>query len=331
MAVLECLARANGRVVDRQVFFDMVWPGGEVSDDVLTQCIVELRKAFGDSARHPRIIETIPKIGFRLIPAVIPRTSKEVVAPGDDSEHKVTLGITTSRKPARRVVFIVAGIILTALVLGLYHSGIRQTPVAEPLPGAKSIAVLPFVDMTEDQNLGWYADSLAEDLINRLSQLEDLSVVGRTSSFQFKGRHLDLRSIGEKLGVSHLLEGSVCDGESQLRIIAQLINTKSGFHVWSGQYDGPVTGGGDVQESIVKSVATALSIKLQAEATGNTPVGMEGVEVNEKPLVSKHLQWEYIPDSTSQVNDRDPAAKNLAMTGIRKNFRSGCEAGISSG
>ncbi len=67
MAVLECLARANGRVVDRQVFFEMVWPGGEVSDDVLTQCIVELRKAFGDSARHPRFIETIPKIGSRVV------------------------------------------------------------------------------------------------------------------------------------------------------------------------------------------------------------------------------------------------------------------------
>lgn len=211
MAVLECLARANSRVVDRQDFFDAIWPGGVVSDDVLTQCIVELRKAFDDSARHPHIIETIPKIGFRLIPAVVPRTSKEVVA-----------------------------------------------PVAEPQPGANTIAVLPFVDMTEEQNLGWYADSLTEDLINRLAQLEGLDVVSRTSSFQFRGRNLDLRSIGENLGVSYVLEGSVCDAESQLRITAQLINTKSGFHVCSSQYDRSVTGGRNVPESIVESITTAL-------------------------------------------------------------------------
>lgn len=300
MAVLECLARANGRVVDRQVFFDTVWPGGEVSDDVLTQCIVELRKAFGDSARHPRIIETIPKIGFRLIPAIKRRTSKETAVPGDGSEHREALETTTARKPAKRVVFLIAGIVLTALVLGVYHSSISQAPVAEPLPGANSIAVLPFVDMTEDQNLGWYADSLTEGLINRLAQLEGLSVVGRTSSFQFKGRDLDLRSIGEDLGVSHLLEGSVCESESQLRIIAQLINTENGFHIWSGQYDGPVTGEGDVQESIVKSVAAALGIKLQA-------------------------------DSISRVHDRSHAVQNLAMIGVGKGSQSGCELEIPSG
>jgi transcriptional activator of cad operon len=258
MAVLECLARANGRVVDRQYFFDAIWPGGVVSDDVLTQCIVELRKAFGDSARNPHVIETIPKIGFRLIPAVVPRTSRQAVTPGDDPEHPETLDSANPRKPARGAIALFAVIILAALVLGLYLSGIHDAPVSEPQPGANSIAVLPFVDMTEDQNMGWYADSLTEGLINRLAQLEELDVVSRTSSFQFRGSNLDLRKIGEHLGVSYVLEGSVCDAESQLRITVQLINTKSGFHVWSSQYDRSVTGGGDVQESIVKSVATAL-------------------------------------------------------------------------
>jgi transcriptional activator of cad operon len=304
MAVLECLARANGRVVDRQVFFDTIWPGGVVSDDVLTQCIVELRKAFGDSARHPRIIETIPKIGFRLIPAVVPCSIEKAITSGDDSEHLETLDNASPWKLTKRAVFFVAGITLTALLLGLYHTGIRDKPVNEPSPGTSSIAVLPFVDMTEDQNLGWYADSLSEGLINRLGQLEGLNVVSRTSSFQFRDRSLDLRSIGENLGVSHLLEGSVCEGKSQIRITAQLINAKSGFHVWSSQYDSLVTGGVDVQESIVKSVATALSIELQAKVTGSTFAGMEGIDIYKKLLVSKHFQRESIPYSTSQVHNR---------------------------
>ena len=81
MAVLECLARAEGSVVSRNDLFDAVWPGGVVSDDALTQCVVGLRKAFGDSARDAQIIETIPKMGFRLVPPVLPLETESETYP----------------------------------------------------------------------------------------------------------------------------------------------------------------------------------------------------------------------------------------------------------
>jgi DNA-binding winged helix-turn-helix (wHTH) protein len=106
MAVLEHLARSSGDVITRDELFDAVWPGGVVTDDVLTQSIVELRKAFGDSARHPHVIETIPRVGFRLVPAVTPLNN----GPGAP-------GAADPLKLKHRVALIIVSTILLALVL----------------------------------------------------------------------------------------------------------------------------------------------------------------------------------------------------------------------
>ncbi len=100
-------------------------------------------------------------------------------------------------------------------------------------PSAASIAVLPFVDMSQAKDQEYFSDGLAEEILNLLAQIRDLKVIGRTSSFAFKGRNEDLRTIGNTLSVAYLLEGSVRKAGDDLRITAQLIEVADGSHLWS--------------------------------------------------------------------------------------------------
>ena len=146
---------------------------------------------------------------------------------------------------------------------------------AEPLN--KSIAVLPFVDMSPGHNQEYFADGLSEELLNLLSQVPGLKVIGRTSSFQFKGKNEDLREIGKKLDVTRLLEGSVRKSETSLRITAQLIDTQDGSHVWSKTYDRKFDDIFAVQDEIAASVVEALKINLLTHdvPTRKIPVSAE--------------------------------------------------------
>jgi len=292
MAVLECLASASGDVVTRDELFDAVWPGGVVTDDVLTQCIVELRKAFGDSARRSKVIETIPRVGFRLVPAVTP-VNIASSAPG----------IVDPLKPKTRISLIIVSSILLALVLFWYLTGLRDIPPGGVAGDAKSIAVLPFVDMSAEGNQGYFADGLSEELINRLAQLDGLDVAARTSSFYFRDRNDDLLSIAVALGVNHLLEGSVRRDGDRLRITAQLIDAENGFHLWSRQFDQPFEDFFTIQEEIAESVADALSIKLQVGQLGKIPGGTTSIEAYEEILLSKRDQWTSTPESILSAID----------------------------
>ncbi|GAB5410296.1 MAG: hypothetical protein BalsKO_26610 [Balneolaceae bacterium] len=130
-----------------------------------------------------------------------------------------------------------------------------------------SIAVLPFVNMSDDRNNEFFSDGLSEELLNGLAKLEDIQVAGRTSSFQFKGSNPDLRDVGTQLGVKHILEGSVRKSGNRVRITAQLIQADNGFHLWSETYDRELTANDvfDIQEEITRQVVEELKIRLLPE------------------------------------------------------------------
>jgi len=130
------------------------------------------------------------------------------------------------------------------------------------LPPEKSIAVLPFADMSEGGDQAFFADGISEEILNVLVRIPGLKVAGRTSSFSFKGRNEDLREIGATLGVNHLLEGSVRRSGTKLRITAQLIRSEDGFHLWSETYDRELTDIFDIQDEIARAVADQLAISL---------------------------------------------------------------------
>lgn len=141
-------------------------------------------------------------------------------------------------------------------------AGIRPTAAAV---SANSIAVLPFADMSEDRDQEYFADGMSEEIIDLLVSIPGLSVIGRTSSFQFKGKSDDLRAIGESLGAAYVVEGSVRTAGPRIRVTAQLIDARTGTHRWSQSYDRDV---GDVlalQSDIATSIARTLQLAVAAD------------------------------------------------------------------
>lgn len=136
---------------------------------------------------------------------------------------------------------------------------------SSPVVQDRSIAVLPFADMTSAGDQQYFADGLAEEILNILARSPDIKVAGRTSSFQFKGRADDLREIGRSLGVAHILEGSVRKSGERVRVTAQLIRASDGFHLWSETYDRQLTDVFAVQEDIAVAIAQKMAAPLGIE------------------------------------------------------------------
>ncbi len=154
-------------------------------------------------------------------------------------------------------------LIIWALVLGsiwLWH-GTRKAQ-----PGTVTVAVLPFEDMSPQKDQEYFSEGIAEELIDELARIPDLHVVGRTSSFQFKGKNMDLRAIGKALGAAKILQGSVRKESSRLRISAQLVDAADGIQMWSDTYDRELRDIFAVQEGIARSVVGALKIQLIGSA-----------------------------------------------------------------
>lgn len=132
-------------------------------------------------------------------------------------------------------------------------------------PIEKSIAVLPFVAMSSGEEDGYFADGLTEELLNSLAQLSELKVAARTSSFYYKGKDLDLRQVGEELGVAHILEGSIRRSGNRIRVTAQLVEAEDGFHLWSANFDRDMSDIFLIQDEISREVTNALRIELLGE------------------------------------------------------------------
>jgi adenylate cyclase len=192
---------------------------------------------------------------FELTPEGIKRTESV-----DESPKKPT------RNRAWIYVVIIAGAISASLFFfGRYTATSKQSGIIE-VP-AKSIAVLPFVNMSADKNDDYLGDGISEELITALSKVTGLQVKARTSSFAFKGKNEDIQKIGELLHVSHLLEGSVAKAGNRLRISAQLIQASDGNHLWSDTYDREMQDIFAVRSDVARQVVHALQVKLGVEAT----------------------------------------------------------------
>lgn len=139
---------------------------------------------------------------------------------------------------------------------------VAPAPAAANADGRRSIAVLPFADLSPERDQEYFADGLSEELLNAFAQIDGLRVIARTSSFAFKGRNADVREIGATLGVAHILEGSVRKAGDRLRITAQLIDARDGSHLWSENYDRQLTDVFVIQDDIAMAVADALSVTL---------------------------------------------------------------------
>ena len=207
-------------------------------------------------------------------------------ADGDASDARSPAALPPP-SPRRRTMLLVLALALAAgvsLAAVFWPQGARQLAPSVTDNSTLRIAVLPFVDLSQAQDQEYLADGLTEEILNQLAQVSALHVIGRTSSFSFKGKNEDLRGIGRKLGVAYLLEGSVRRDGDQLRITTQLIRADDGSHLWSKSYARELRGVFAVQDEIARDVAQALSVKLDVQKFNREQGGTTNVDAYQRFL-----------------------------------------------
>jgi TolB-like protein len=225
----------------------------------------------------------------------------ELTPEGIKREHEVDRSESITHVTGRKFDFAIIGLLAIAVVflvvdnyvlVGEPASVASEQTVSAVQPAEKSIAVLPFVNMSSDPEQEYFSDGLSEEILNLLAKVPDLIVIGRTSSFAFKGKNEDLRGIGQALNVKTVLEGSVRKSGDRVRITAQLIDVSNGAHLWSESYDRTLTDIFAVQDSVASEILAALQIHVGVAPTRGRPT--ESTEAYAQFLKAKAAmnRWE---------------------------------------
>jgi TolB-like protein/tetratricopeptide (TPR) repeat protein len=241
-----------------------------VASWVLMQFVDVITPIFELPDWAPKLIILLLAVG--LVPALIFSWVFEITPEGLKKDSEISRAESIANKTGKKLDYIIIGTLAVAVVLLLldrqFNRGVDEPTVtiadtnvvAEDVQ--KSIAVLPFVNMSSDAEQEYFSDGITEEILNSLAGIKELKVAGRTSSFAFKGQNDDLRRIGDALGVSHILEGSVRKAGAQVRITAQLIQVDNGFHLWSETYDRELTDVFAIQDEIANEILKQLRSEL---------------------------------------------------------------------
>jgi serine/threonine-protein kinase len=240
--VLCFLVEAQGRVVDKAELLDNVWPGTFVEEANLTQSIFLVRKCLGQD-----YIETIPKRGYRFA-----------------GEVRIVEPALPRRLPRRAAGAAVTLIIIITIAASWWYL-LRPAPI-------RSIAVLPFANLSGDPTYDYVGDGVCEELTDDLMRLDGVVVAARTSAFQFRGKNEDVRKIGKLLNVAALLEGSTRIAGNMIRVDAQLVDARTGYRIWSETYEGSIDDVLVIQQRIGAAVTARLARDIRPpETRAHTP------------------------------------------------------------
>ncbi len=227
---LRVLIQSNGRVVEKEQLLSQVWPDTCVEESNLSQNIFILRRVLGERADAPKYIETVPRRGYRFV-APVKTISRNVLS--------------------------------QTLVLGDQAGGeTEEFPLRQT---ARILAVLPFTNITSDQELEYLSDGITEGIINSVSQLPRLRVMSRSAVFRYKGKQLDAQEAGRELGVDAVLVGQVSERDDRLLISTELVEVSNGWQLWGDSYDCELGSIFEVQDEIAKRISTALRLRLTGE------------------------------------------------------------------
>ena len=247
--VLHCLVENSERIVAKYELIDRVWPGLVVTENNLSVQVSTLRRLLGAQA-----LVNVPGRGYQFMlpvqqvaqgvtatdtpPAVLPVT-EDVAARNRRNDQSRRKGDPAGEEQ-------------------------QITPVALTLPDKPSIAVLPFLNLSSDPQQDYFADAISEDITTELSRFRALFVIARNSSFTYKGRAVDVRTVAKELGVRYVLEGSVRRHEHRVRVTAQLIDATSGHHIWAEKYDRELEDVFAMQEEVTQSIVGAIAPQIHA-------------------------------------------------------------------
>jgi TolB-like protein/DNA-binding winged helix-turn-helix (wHTH) protein/lipoprotein NlpI len=302
--ILCVLLERAGEVVSREELRERLWPDNTFVEyeDSLNTAVRKLRAALSDSSDSPRYVETVAGQGYKFIApvevvsarATVAAEVKEVSRDEVASEHvgaealfgpprTGTSGVTKSRRMKRLLLFASAlgtVVIATALVGYFHWSGSRTQP--QEAGGRIMLAVLPFENLTGDPSQEYFSDGLTEEMISQLGNVDSqhLGVIARTSVMHYKNNQAPLNQVGRELDVQYVIEGSVRRDSNNVRVTAQLIQTKDQTHVWAREYDRELKGLLNLQGEIAQEIADEIHLTLDGHKSATA-----------QPLAS-HRQYE---------------------------------------
>ena len=273
MRLLLCLAEHAGEVVSIDDLLNQVWSGVVVTPDSVYQAVASLRRQLGDDPKQPTYIATVPRLGYRMVAAVSPWPDQS------DSNHSApAIPHPPAQRRRFREGFLWAGgvalciaLVVAFLFRGKIAGNTGSAPPAFAQQPQKSIAVLPFLDLTDKMSHEIFADGMTEELIDKFSKIPGLKVAAPRSSFLLKGKKMPIPEVARTLGVTYVLDGSVRKSGARLRIAARLVRADNGYVVWSETYDRPWDDLLKVQDDIAGEVTKALKASIDAGPDHDNP------------------------------------------------------------
>jgi TolB-like protein/DNA-binding winged helix-turn-helix (wHTH) protein/Tfp pilus assembly protein PilF len=298
--LLLALIRVAPNVLSNDLVMARVWPGLIVSPETVAKRVNLLREALGDDAQEPRYIAGVRSRGYRLIAPVSPAvrlaptiegslSAPAVVTQPNELSTSDTVAIeprTVTTKP-RRIWWLVLPVLvaaIVAIVIGVHKADRGHTAGAQPIPQnplretaaigarARTVAVLPFDNISADAADAYLAQGLPEMILNRLSRIDGLSVIARNSSFALATKNIDSSEIGRRLNSGYLIGGSVQRETDRLRVAVHLVDSASGTMVWSAHFDRGLHDIFSIEDEIADQIAGALSVRL-GEPEPKPPAG----------------------------------------------------------
>jgi TolB-like protein/Tfp pilus assembly protein PilF len=228
---------------------------------LLVQIATQVFPVFDIPAWAMRMVVIVVVVGFPF--AMLFSWFYEFTPQGLKREAEVERSQSIVRSTGKKLDrWIIATLAVAVALLLIDKFALHRAPIQASGAPDKSIAVLPFTDLSPSHDQEYFSDGMAEEILNALAQVPDLKVAGRTSSFYFKGKNENLHAIGQTLGVANILEGSVRKQGDKVRITAQLINAADDSHLWSHEYDGSMSDVFELQESIARSITEQLKVML---------------------------------------------------------------------
>lgn len=248
MQVLVYLAKHGDEVVSKDCLLREVWSDTFVTDDVLTRCISELRRAFDDNPKNPRVIQTVPRSGYRLI-APVQSVTKENRA--------------EVRRP-RQFPLVLAAAFAVALLLFVTDVGGVRRRLWGPQPVSKiqSLVVLPLENLSRDPEQEYFADGMTDELTTELVKIGGLRVISRTSAVHYKGTSKTLPEVAQELRVDAVIEGTVQRSGDRVRVRAQLIEAQTDRHLWAESYERDVRDVLALEGDLARAIAHQVHLQL---------------------------------------------------------------------
>lgn len=311
MQVLVCLARGAGDVVEKEHLIRAVWPDTFVTDDALTRCISELRKTFEDDAREARVIQTIPKIGYRLVAPVreAARPAMERVAPHVPPPQPTAQPapvLSPARQPRPQVLWVVGVCLAIAMALAAVL-WLHRHASSIPRESINSIAVLPFTNGTSDPGIDYLSDGIAMSVSNGLAKIPSLKVISQASTSYYRGQRINPTLVGEQLGAQVLVTGRMLKKGENLVVNIELIQARDNSHLWGAEYERSANEVMALEEELARDIISHLQIR-----PSQTPAPSLKRHVSNNESYQLYLQGRYL------WNQRTPEAIDKSIDYFQK-------------